>query len=143
MLRLQWSFDAVTSLVDFYGFSDKGDRTVETLEECLKHKICARNPDGRRVFPYVQKHEFEGLLFSDTAAFGAVLDIADRSVETLAAVRRQFATPEDINDDPNGAPGKRIVRAGIPKTPARPAGRAGSGSGGDAMPAISRLAGAP
>ncbi len=111
MRRLQRSFDAVTSLVRFYGFSDKGDRTVETLEECLKQKIYAHNPDGRRVFPYVQKHEFEGLLFSDTAAFGTILDIADRSVEILAAVRRQFATPEDINDDPNGAPSKRIKQA--------------------------------
>ena len=134
---------SLTSLVDFYGFSDKGDRTVEMLEERLMQEICARNPDGRRVFPYVQKHEFDGLLLSDTTAFGAVLDLADHSVETLAAVRRQFATPEDINDDPNGAPGKRIARAGIPKTPARPACRAGSGSGGDGMPAISRLAGAP
>ena len=49
MRRLQWSFDAVTSLVRFYGFSDKGDRTVETLEECLKQKVYAHNPDGRGV----------------------------------------------------------------------------------------------
>ena len=108
-LHLQRSFDAATTLVDFYGFGDKGDRTVEELEERLMQEIHAHNP--RRAFPYVQKYEFEGLLFSDTAAFGTILDIADHSVETLAAVRRQFATPEDINDDPNGAPSKRIAQA--------------------------------
>ena len=145
MLHLQRSFDAVTSLVDFYGFSDKGDRTVEMLEERLMQEIYVHRPDVRRVFPYVQKHEFEGLLFSDTASFGAILDIADHGVETLAAIRRQFATPEDINDDPNGAPSKRIAQAVSGYRKRWPAGRTGSGSGGDpyGMPAISRLACAP
>ena len=35
MVHLRRSFDAVTSLVDFYGFRDKEDRTVEALEEYL------------------------------------------------------------------------------------------------------------
>lgn len=109
MVDLHWSFDAVTSLVDFYGFRDKGDRTVEELEEHLIQEIEARVSDARRVIPYVQKHEFEGLLFSDTAAFGAIGPAADQGIGALAAVRRQFATPEDINDDPDTAPSKRIA----------------------------------
>ena len=31
MAKLYWSFDAVTSLVDFYGFRGKADRSVERL----------------------------------------------------------------------------------------------------------------
>ena len=111
MVKLRQSFDAVTSLVDFYGFRDKGDRTVEELEEHLIERIKERISDARRVFPYVQKHEFEALLFSDVAAFKAIGPEADEAVETLAGVRRQFATPEDIDDDPHGAPSRRIVRA--------------------------------
>lgn len=111
MVNLDWSFDAVTSLVDFYGFRDKGDWTVEELEEHLAREIEARVSDARRMIPYVQKHEFEGLLFSDAAAFGAIGPAADQSIEALAAVRRQFHTPEDINDDPDTAPSKRIKRA--------------------------------
>lgn len=111
MVHLRRSFDAVTSLVDFYGFRDKEDRTVEALEEYLMQKIMARIQDETRVFPYVQKHEFEGLLFSDVAAFGALPHVADQDIEALAEVRRQFATPEDINDDPEGVPGRRIARA--------------------------------
>ena len=110
MVRLRRSFDAVTSLVDFYGFRGKGDRTVEALEKHLKQEIKTHIPDARRVFPYIQKYEFEGLLFSDPAAFGVVGRAADRSIVDLAAIRRQFETPEDINDDPEGAPGKRIAR---------------------------------
>ena len=110
MVRLRRSFDAVTSLVDFYGFRGKEDRTVEQLERDLVQEIRARMPDVTQTFPYVQKYEFEGLLFSDAAAFRAIGPEADGAVETLARIRRQFATPEDVNDDPCGAPSKRIAR---------------------------------
>ena len=110
MVRLRRSFDAVTSLVDFYGFRDKGDRTIEALGEYLMQEIMARIRDETRVFPYVQKYEFEGLLFSDVAAFGVLPRVTGRGIEALAGVRRQFATPEDINDDPEGAPSRRIAR---------------------------------
>lgn len=110
MVRLRRSFDAVTSLVDFYGFRGKEDRTVEQLERHLAQEIRARMPDAAQTFPYVQKYEFEGLLFSDATAFRAIGPEADGAVETLARIRRQFATPEDVNDDPCGAPSKRIAR---------------------------------
>ena len=109
MVDLHRNFDAVTSLVDFYGFQDKGDRTVEELEERLTERIEERTPNARRVFPYVQKHEFEALLFSDVAAFKAIRPEADGVVETLAGIRRQFETPEDIDDDPENAPSRRIA----------------------------------
>ena len=111
MVRLHRSFDTVTSLVDFYGFRDKGNRTVDALEEHLAREIETRVSDARRVFPYVQRHEFEGLLFSDATAFRAVAHMTgmtDPDIEALAAVRRQFATPEDINDGSDTAPSKRI-----------------------------------
>ncbi len=111
IVHLHQSFDAVTSLVNFYGFRDKGELTVEALEDRLMQEIGKHVPNAAQVFPYVQKHEFEGLLFSDAAAFRAVGRAKDRAVETLATVRRQFATPEDINDDPEGAPSKRIGAA--------------------------------
>ena len=110
MVGLHPNFDAVTSLVDFYGFRDKEDRTVEELEERLIERIEGRIRDVRRVFPYVQKHEFEALLFSDVAAFKAIGPEADGAVETLAGVRRRFETPEDIDDDSENAPSKRIAR---------------------------------
>lgn len=109
MVGLHRNFDAVTSLVDFYGFRDKEDRAVEELEERLIERIEERTSDARRVFPYVQKHEFEALLFSDVAAFKAIGPEADGAVGTLAGIRRQFETPEDIDDDPESAPSRRIA----------------------------------
>ncbi len=111
MLHLHHSFDAVTSLVDFYGFRDKEDLTVEALEGRLEQKIGEEVSGGGRVFPYVQKHEFEGLLFSDTAAFRTIDSVTDPAIGRLSAVRRQFATPEDIDDGPQSAPSKRVAAA--------------------------------
>ena len=109
MLRRHNSFDAVTSLVDFYGFRGKGDRTIEALEEHVAQEFEVRAPRARHVFPYVQSHEFEALLFSDVTAF-RVLGASARDIDALKAVRRRFATPEDINDSREGAPSKRIAQ---------------------------------
>ena len=52
-------------------------------------------------------HEFEGLLFSDCAAFAR--GIGQPQIEIhLKAIRNQFATPEDIDDSPLTAPSKRV-----------------------------------
>ncbi len=109
------SFDVVTSLVDYYGFRDKGSYMIEQLEEVLQDAVSRRvrrlNP--QRLFPYVQRHEFESLLFADVEAF-ATLDPDGSQVERLRSVRARFTTPEDINDDPETAPSKRIA-ATIPR----------------------------
>ncbi len=111
MVHLYNSFDAVTSLVDFYGFRGKGDSTVEELEGHLNQEIESRihrNWDPGKVIPYVQKHEFEGLLFSNVNVFENLIDASHRSVALLQQIRDEFPTPEDINDSSNTAPSKRI-----------------------------------
>ena len=113
MANLLWSFDCVTSFVDFYGFRDKGDSTVDQLEQVIKRMVgnrIGRDYDASRVVVYVQRHEFEGLLFADVDRFrnvGLAIDEACRA--RLRAVRQQFSTPEDINDDSTTAPSKRIL----------------------------------
>lgn len=111
MAELYRNFDTVTSLVDFYGFRGKGDRTVEELEGELNRAIRTRisnNWDHRKVTPYVQKYEFEGLLFSNVDAFSSLTGATDALVEELGKIRAKFPTPEDINDSSDTAPSKRI-----------------------------------
>ena len=114
MRDLYWSFDAVTSLVDFYGFRGREDReTADELEERLGealHQEIVREWDPRRVIPYVQQYEFESLLFSDVDTF-AVFDVSNEVVRRLRLIRSQFPNPEDINDDRTTAPSKRIAGA--------------------------------
>lgn len=114
MAALSYKFDAVTTLVDFYGFRHRPTDDMEGLERQINNAYDgmphAALPDDR-VFSYVQRHEFEALLFSDVPAFTRVLGIPRNADAALAGVRAQFASPEDINDSPNTAPSKRIVDA--------------------------------
>ena len=111
IIHLHHRYDAVTSLVDFYGFRDREEPTVEALEHRLNQEIKRKIPDARWIFPYVQKYEFEGLLFSEVEAFRVIGETVNPDIGRLLAVRQQFSTPEEINDDPNGAPSKRIKEA--------------------------------
>jgi hypothetical protein len=52
-------------------------------------------------------HEFEGLLFSDCAAFSRGIGRPDLAAG-LQEIRDQFATPEEIDDSPVTAPSKRV-----------------------------------
>ena len=109
MAYLYRSFDVVTSLVDFYGFRDKRDKTVEELEALVSQELQGRvGWHQNRALPYVQKYEFEGLLFSDVDAFSAPVGASLESVKLLRDIRLSFATPEDINDNKTTAPSRRI-----------------------------------
>jgi len=102
--------DAVTSLVDFYGFNDEGDRSPDQLVEAIQNKIREfsqnRELDEKFVFPYVQVHEFEGLLFSKVDRFEE--EFGQAVVEDLQEIRDEVLTPEDINNGEQTAPSKRI-----------------------------------
>ena len=113
MVDLFNSFDAVTSFVDFYGLRRKGNKTVDELEEDMTRQISIKldlrwHPE--KMYPYIQKHEFEGLLFSNVDAFANAIDASEESVEELRSIREKFPTPEDINDNSETAPSKRIMK---------------------------------
>ena len=107
------SFDCVTSFVDYYGFRDKADLTVGRLERAIEEAVgtrIGRQYDASKIVVYVQRHEFEGLLFADVDGFrNAGLAVDEACLAQLRGVRRRFPTPEDINDDSTTAPSKRIL----------------------------------
>ena len=113
LARLYGSHNAVTSLVDFYGFKQRGRASADELETKVLDQVrknIRRDWDERKVLPYVQRHEFEALLFADVAAFLSIKDVDEKGVARLQRIRSQFATPEDINDDHASAPSKRILQ---------------------------------
>ncbi len=114
MRELLRDFDAVTSLVDFYGFTKKGECTADELESLVLDQLNKTVTGGvspRRVFPYVQRHEFEALLFSDVGRFRCIPSVSPTRLEKLVAVRGQFPTPEDIDDGSETAPSKRLLQS--------------------------------
>lgn len=86
---------------------------VSRIEEAVLQDVVASVPDGLRpdvrFLPYLQLHEYEGLLFSDPAAFARGI-YQPNLAASFQKVRAEFPTPEDINDGPDTAPSKRVVK---------------------------------
>jgi len=117
-------------MVDYYGMPRSGNGgwpgragasalpTQErgaAVERAIAEEISAAmgtSFDLSRFVPCVVVHEFEGLLFSDCAAFAHSLGRPDLE-SPLQEIRGQFTTPEEINDSPNTCPSSR-VKALIP-----------------------------
>lgn len=121
LLLRQESTTTVTTMFDFYGMPnswpgrvDSGTKAPAQRAACVEDGIrkdiereLGGRFDCRRFIPYVQMHEFEAILFSHPAMICDVLGCAE--VESrIQAIRDAFTTPEDINDNPNTAPSKRL-----------------------------------
>ena len=110
-----------STMLDFYGLG-KGfpgtplppnlsnvDKVIH-LERAMGADIIAEVPDLRpdaRFLPYLQLHEYEGLLFSDPEAFANGISQSHLTAQ-FQAIRQSFPTPEDIDDSPVTAPSKRV-----------------------------------
>lgn len=110
-----------TTMFDYYGLPDdfpglpiRGNYQVpekaEIIELAFKQDVMQTldysiNPG--RFIPYIQIHEFEALLFSDPHALAKGIYRADLASE-FESIRKAFHSPENINDNPNTAPSKRI-----------------------------------
>jgi hypothetical protein len=111
-----------TTMIDYYGLGGGFPGTplplnlnnvqkVEHIERAVKDDICGKIPEFRpdvRLIPYLSLHEYEGLLFSDPDAFAQSIHQAQLA-NRFHRVRNDFQTPEDINDDPETAPSKRVI----------------------------------
>ena len=105
----EFEYDAVTSLVDFYGFRDPEGRTAEQLENAILEEVMRERTNNPHVRPYIQMHEFESLLFSNPEAFSVTRRRGARpDIMKLLKIRNEFYTPEDINSSQDSAPSKRL-----------------------------------
>ena len=121
LLREKTSY--CTTLIDYYGLpNDFPGKSVSksymvlaeiaqtfsvSFEKALRNDIGENSV--RRFIPYVQMHEFEALLFSDPARMASGFSKSELQAN-LEGIRNIFSTPEHINDSPNTAPSKRIIR---------------------------------
>lgn len=105
----------VTTFVDFFRLPQKnfpnandcfGKIGSDAQIDCLESAMEAQFNDHRFI-PYIQKHEFEALLFSSNKGFEKFFE-AKFSNKT-ADVVNQFTNPEEINSTPMGAPSKRLL----------------------------------
>ena len=113
----------VTMLIDYYGIKNRYNFPgwEESLGIVNKHerihflieKMKEDIPEELRYrfIPYIQLHEFEGLLFSDIMAFKEFFEENEANLNDIESAMAQFDTPEDINNSPATAPSKRLIAA--------------------------------
>ncbi len=100
--KLLHSFDFVTTFYDFYGFSNRPTNDVDELEQNM-YKLF----NSGKFIPYVQKYEFETLLFSKPQVFTDYFgnDLIEKEMVKIVS---QYQDIELINDSPQTAPHKRL-----------------------------------
>lgn len=123
-MHLQQDSEAIVSLlIDYYGLqgshqfsgwaqslniADKNDR-MSFLEEAMNADIDAGV--RHRFIPYIQLHEFEGLLFCDQLVIEDFFDKDEFDDHAyLVQTIHHFPNPEMINDGSATAPSKRLHR---------------------------------
>ena len=113
----------VSMLIDYYGIKDSyhfpGWEEAKHFENgvdkmnCLFQRMVEDFPMElkSRFVPYIQLHEFEGLLFSDISTFKTNFDAKECDFDAIESAMDGFASPEDINNTPETAPSSRLKRA--------------------------------
>lgn len=74
------------------------------LEAAMKVDI-----EHHRFLPYLQLHEFEALLFTDLRGF-EYCRFPDKPMKQIEAIMEAYENPEDINNHPDTAPSKRLLK---------------------------------
>ena len=113
----------VTTLIDYYGIKDSHGfplwaekQAIADKNQRLDELEAAMQADvdenlRPRFVPYLQLHEFEGLLFSDKQAFYTTFNEGELAREDeLEQTFADFNNPEMINDGVETSPSHRLER---------------------------------
>lgn len=108
----------ISVMIDLYAFPQGGntvyDNEVSSQPNGRNKAILLQDKMSGRMqyqnfIPYVQLHEYEALLLSKPDALLSFYTDKIQEVENLKA-EIQGKQPEEINDTPEGAPSKRIIK---------------------------------
>jgi len=105
--------ELVTTMFDYYGLP-ANTPGLESRENDIFARAChiereiEKDIAADNLFVNLVVHEFEGLLFSDPAAFESIAETS--VVAAIKQIRHQFASPEHINDSVETAPSKRLEK---------------------------------
>ncbi|MGD9624261.1 MAG: DUF4276 family protein [Arcobacter sp.] len=100
--KLLPNYDYVTTFYDFYGFSNRPTNNIDELERIIFELFS-----DRKFMPYIQKYEFETLLFSKPEYFEEYFG-NDKISKAMKIMIDEKIDIELINDSPHTAPHKRL-----------------------------------
>lgn len=112
-LLLGSQFDAVTTMIDYYGFPPESpgmaDRPSGSPGERVHHverTLAAAVADSRFV-PHLTLHETEAWVFAAVDELGDLID-EPQAADQLRKIAIDAGGPELVNDHPDTAPSKRL-----------------------------------
>lgn len=98
----------VTTLIDLYGLPKDYYQDIEFNVELIEQRMY-NQINNVRFIPYIQKHEFEALIFCSSTPFRQIFE-CDDAIPGIEKIIQQFPNPEDINQGATTAPSKRIKK---------------------------------
>lgn len=125
--RLRQSKDSyplfVTTMVDYYALpadwpnrssssclpkSERSSKVESGMLQAMR-KLLGDDQRIERFIPYVSLHELEALILSKPEA---LLNVFPRNEKAVRQIKKDIGSmqPEEVNDDPNFAPSRRIER---------------------------------
>lgn len=120
---LQEKDSIVSTLIDYYGIKKKfefpcWENAHKEIDKNLRMSIlesgmkeAVNKSIAHRFLPYIQLHEFEGLLFNNIEAFANHIPSGDFvNKSELEQILVSNPNPELINDTPDNAPSHRLKR---------------------------------
>lgn len=104
----------ITTFLDFFRLPNSVPQYQIMLKESDIDKKITILEDGfskdiksDKFIPYIQKHEFEALLFSDNCGFE---ELYEKKIYTKTqAIIEAYPNPEEINNNPDTSPSKRLI----------------------------------
>lgn len=108
----------ISVMVDLYAFPKQGhsvyDEEIRKIQSGKERAVLLQNKMSERLayrnfIPYVQLHEFEALLLSKPDALSVFYTEKEDEISALKAEINGMH-PEEINETPEGAPSKRIIK---------------------------------
>lgn len=107
-----------TTMFDYYALPNDfpGYHEAEKIQNVRSRidyleQAFAMDIDRNNFIPYIQLHEFEALLFTDIEKLKEEYPRAEKEIAKLKKSTGSFSDPELINNHPDTAPSKRIIKA--------------------------------
>jgi len=110
----------VTTMFDFYALPgsfpgmnmvNQKKANIKTKIELLESRFKEDINFGDRFIPYIQLHEFEGLLFTNIEIINKTMKVSEGDkILDLSSIINEFKNPEMINDGKETAPSKRLLK---------------------------------
>jgi hypothetical protein len=101
-------FEHVSTFYDFYGFKDREARNIEQLEAAIGGLVDENR--RARLIPYVQRYEFEALLFGAPQQAVEFMGGSAAQLEEMQQAVRRAGSPELVNDSFETSPSHRMKK---------------------------------